>query len=134
MFYVLVSGKRDFTDYERFCKVLDESLSGMTDDIEIVEGGASGTDTLAKRYALERGLSCREFAALWDVNGRAAGPIRNSEMVTFVSGHECKAVFFGDGKSRGTGDCLQKARRAGINCEVYSPYDYSRNFELQCDR
>ena len=120
MFYVLVSGKRDFTDYERFCKVLDESLSGITDEVEIVEGGAKGTDALARRYALDRGLKCREFAAHWDVNGRAAGPIRNSEMVKFVSGHDSKAVFFWDGMSRGTGDCLRKAREAGIDCEVYS--------------
>jgi len=120
MFYVLVSGKRDFTDYDRFRKIMDESLKDIEDDIEIVEGGAKGTDALARRYALERGLKCREFAALWDINGRAAGPIRNTEMVKFVSGKKCKAVFFWDGRSKGTGDCLRKARKAGIECEVHS--------------
>lgn len=120
MFYVLISGKRDFTDYERFSRELDESLKDVEDDIEIVEGGAKGTDALARRYALEHELKCREFAALWENNGRAAGPIRNSEMVKFVAGKACKAVFFWDGKSRGTGDCLRKARKAGIECEVHS--------------
>lgn len=120
MFYILISGKRDFTDYEHFCWVLDEKLKEFPDEIEIVEGGARGTDALARRYALEKGLKCREFAALWDANGRAAGPIRNSEMVKFVAGKDCKAIFFWDGKSKGTGDCLKKARKAGIECEVHA--------------
>lgn len=119
MFYALVSGKRDFTDYERFRRIMDESLNGI-EDIEIVEGGARGTDSLAKSYAKERGYRYREFAADWNVNGRAAGPIRNSEMVKYLSGKNCKGVFFWDGVSKGTGDCLKKARKAGIECEVYS--------------
>ena len=120
MFYVLISGKRDFEDYEQFCKILDESLKDISDDIEIVEGGARGTDALAKHYADAHGIKCLEFPALWDINGRAAGPIRNAEMVNFISGKDSKAIFFWDGKSRGTGDCLKKARKAGIVCEVYS--------------
>ena len=120
MFYVLVSGKRDFTDYDRFCEVLDKSLKDISDEIEIVEGGARGTDALAKRYAVEHGIKCHEFSALWDMHGMAAGPIRNFEMVKFISEKKCKAVFFWDGKSKGTGDCLKKARKAGIKCEVHA--------------
>ena len=120
MFYVLISGKRDFEDYERFCRILDESLKDISDEVEIVEGGAKGTDALARHYANEHGIRCRGFSALWDINGRAAGPIRNSEMVKFVSRHDCKAIFFWDGKSKGTGDCLKKARKAGIACEVHA--------------
>ena len=119
MFYVLISGKRDFDDYERFRGVLDESLKDVEGEIEIVEGGARGTDALARKYALEHGLKCREFPALWGVSGSAAGPIRNSEMVEFVSGKPGKAVFFWDGLSKGTGDCLRKAKKAGIICEIH---------------
>lgn len=48
MFYVLVSGKRDF-----ICKIMDKSLARINDYITIVEGGARGTDALAKRYAIK---------------------------------------------------------------------------------
>jgi len=118
MFYILVSGKRDFTDYDKFYRFLDDSIRDIQDDIEIVEGGAKGTDALAKRYAAEHGLGCREFPAQWNVHGRAAGPIRNSEMIEYLNGKNCKAVFVWDGKSRGTGDCLRKARKAGIPSKV----------------
>ena len=119
MFYVLISGKRDFENYNQFCKILDESLKDISDDIVIVEGGARGTDALAKHYANTHGIQCQEFPALWAANGRAAGPIRNSEMVKFVSSKDSKAIFFWDGKSKGTDDCLKKAKKAGIVCEVY---------------
>ena len=119
MFYVLVSGKRDFDDFKSFSRVLDQSLSDVSDEIEIVEGGAQGTDALARRYAEEKKLRCREFRADWDQHGKAAGPKRNSEMVKFVAAQDSKAIFFWDGKSSGTGDCLRKANRAGIPCEVF---------------
>lgn len=120
MFYVLISGKRNFNNYEQFCRILDESLKDISDDIEIVQGGAKGTDALAKHYADTHGIKCREFPALWNINGRAAGPMRNAKMVKFVRGKDSKAIFFWDGKSKGTGDCLKKAMKAGIVCEVYS--------------
>ena len=120
MFYILVSGKRDFTNYGRFCECMDEVLQCVDEPVTIVEGGAKGTDSLAKRYAADRGLSLKEFAADWEIHGRAAGPIRNSEMVGFVKGMEHRAaVFFWDGKSRGTGDCIRKVEKAGIVYEIY---------------
>lgn len=117
-YYVLVSGKRDFTDYIVFRYILDKSLASINDNIVIIEGGARGTDALAKQYAIERHYEFIEFPADWDNYGRAAGIIRNDEMVNFIKDKSCKALFFWDGQSRGTGDCLMRAKRAGIKCEI----------------
>lgn len=118
-YYVLVSGKRDFTDYIVFRCILDKSLASINDNIIIVEGGARGTDALAKQYAIEHHYEFIEFPADWDKYGRAAGIIRNDEMVNFIKDKPCKALFFWDGQSRGTGDCLRRAKRAGIKHEIY---------------
>lgn len=121
MHYVLVSGKRDFTDYEKFKRVMDRALSHIEEDITIVEGGARGTDFLAKTYATEKGYSLKEFPADWDKYGKAAGPMRNMEMVKFLEKMPHKeGIFFWDWKSRGTMDCLRKAEKAGIICKVYT--------------
>ena len=99
---------------------MNEAVSCVDDEITIVEGGARGTDALAKRYALERGFILKEFPADWDKYGKAAGSIRNSEMMEFVKGMEHRAaVFFWDGRSKGTGDCLKKVKKAGILYELY---------------
>ena len=60
-----------------------------------------------------------EFPAHWSEHGKAAGIIRNQEMVDFIKDKDCKAIFFWDGASRGTGDCLNRAKRAGIYDWVY---------------
>ena len=114
MFFVLVSGKRDFSDYDYFCESMERVIPS-DEDVTIVQGGAAGADALARRYAKDHGYSCQTFPALWDIHGKAAGPIRNSEMVEFVARQEYRvSVFFWDGKSRGTGDCFRKAEKAGI--------------------
>lgn len=117
-YYILISGKRDFTDYATFCNILNASLANIDDEIIIVEGGAKGADALAKRYAIEQGYRFIEFPADWNGFGRAAGVIRNAEMINFIKDKTCKALFFWDGQSRGTGDCLMRAKRAGIKCEI----------------
>ncbi len=119
MHYVLVSGKREFVDYQTFCKFMKYSLHDVTDAITIIEGGASGADALAKRYAKEQGYELLEFKAKWNLYGKMAGPIRNGEMVSFAAAKEhAVAIFFWDGKSPGTGNCLSQAKRAGLQCEV----------------
>ena len=118
-YYVLISGKRDFTDYIVFRYILDKSLASINDKIIIIEGGARGTDALAKQYATERHYDFIEFPADWDNYGKAAGIIRNDEMVNFIKNKSCKALFFWDGQSRGTGDCLRRAIKAGIEHEIY---------------
>ena len=118
MFYVLVSGKRNFDDYHAFKQFMDDSLQEVKDDIEIIAGEARGADYLAKIYASEKGYSYKGFPAYWEKFGNAAGPIRNSEMINYIKEKNGKAVFFLDGMSKGTGDCLRKARSCGIMCEI----------------
>lgn len=49
---------------------------------EIAQGDAKGADELAREWAKERGVACQRYAALWQSEGRAAGPIRNRRMFT----------------------------------------------------
>lgn len=109
--YILVSGKRDFTNYALFRKELDIVKKHYSDrGLYIVEGGAKGTDALAKRYAMENNLPYKEFPADWDKYGKKAGPIRNKEMVDFVAANYGISIFFWDGKSKGTENCLKIAK------------------------
>jgi len=47
----------------------------------IIHGGASGADTLAGEWAAVNGCRCEVFPADWSKHGRAAGPIRNRQMI-----------------------------------------------------
>ena len=117
MLYVLVSGKRDFNKFEELQKTLDDILKENRDEVTIVHGEARGTDAMAGRYAAFRQFENKCFRAQWFRYGKAAGPMRNQQMVDFVKEQKKKvAVFFWDGKSPGTGDCLKKCRAENIRC------------------
>ena len=65
---------------------------------EIVSGGAKGIDTLAKDYAIRKGLPLKEFLPQYQVYGRAAPLKRNETIVKYAD----EALAFWDGSSKGT--------------------------------
>ena len=102
---VLVCGGRDFSDAGKVDSVLARFPIG-----QIVQGGAKGADRLAKEYAIRNHIQMREYPADWQKDGRAAGPIRNSRMLS-EEGPDLVVAFSG---GRGTADMVSKAKRAGI--------------------
>src|SRR5881394_176816 len=72
----IVTGGRDFDDIGTVYGTLDRI--GVT---VLAEGGASGADRLAALWAHDRNVSHRVYPADWRKYGRAAGPIRNAEML-----------------------------------------------------
>jgi hypothetical protein len=108
---VLVCGSRNFTDYNLLEKTL-EALAITT----VIEGEARGADKLARVYAKRRGLDVIPFPALWDKHGKAAGPIRNKQML--VEGRPELVVAFRGPNSRGTQNMIDQATKAGIEVKV----------------
>ena len=109
MKYLLIAGSRTFEDRELLYRVADEVLAGDNEAV-IIEGGAAGADELAKDYALEHGLQYIEFPADWEKYGRAAGPKRNDEMVKFIKEKNGRALYFWDGESKGTKQCIESGK------------------------
>lgn len=106
-----IVGSRDFNDYEKMKSILWDLFhirqSTVPKDI-IISGGARGADTLAKKYAEEEKQEYIEFLPDWNTLGKAAGFIRNQQIV-----NACDIVLaFWDGKSKGTEDTLNKAALA----------------------
>lgn len=102
---VLVCGGRDYSDGETFARVI-HSLPVET----IIHGGARGADYMAHVTAVMEGWEELEFPADWETHGKAAGPIRNQQMID--EGKPDLVVAFPGG--RGTADMVRRAHRAGI--------------------
>lgn len=117
-FFCLVAGSRAFDDYDLLCSKLDELLSKQK-DVVIVSGGAKGADSLAERYAAERGYPRIIFPAEWDKYGKRAGYFRNRQMYEFISkADKCGCVLFWDGKSRGTSHSIDLAAEFKVPCKM----------------
>lgn len=112
-FYLLIAGSRTFNDYELLKERCDFFLQNQKGTIHIVSGGAKGADTLAERYAKERGYELHVFPADWNTYGNSAGYIRNEEMHKFIAKASYKkgVVCFWDGQSKGTAHNFELSKK-----------------------
>jgi hypothetical protein len=108
---VIVTGSRDWCDRHLMRAVLSQLPNGST----IVHGAYKGADAIADELARELGHTPEPQAAKWKELGPKAGPLRNQEMVD--SGADL-VLAFPLGRSKGTWDCVDRAKRAGIRVEM----------------
>lgn len=112
---VLVTGSRNWQDRDVIRQALLSvpAVHGIPAcNVTVVHGAARGADRIAAEEAARLGMQVEAHPADWDKHGKAAGAIRNSEMVQ-LGADVCLA--FPLGRSVGTRDCMRKARRAGID-------------------
>ena len=116
---IIVAGSRTIDDYDFVKRHLDRltrklDLTPYKSKVVIFSGGDEGVDKLGEQWAYEKRLTCRVFHADWKGKGKAAGPIRNGEMIK-----QAKALIaFWDGKSPGTKDVVEKAEKAELKVRV----------------
>lgn len=130
---ILVTGSRSWSDADALADVLldtwhDATQNGHT-GIVIIHGTADGADTLADLWARGNGLDVESHPADWDHCAEncppghrkprarggdycpTAGHRRNQRMLD--AGADLVVGFQRDG-SRGTADCLRRAKAAGL--------------------
>jgi hypothetical protein len=113
-----VVGSRDFTDYELMRAYIDENVK-LDEYDKVVSGGAKGADTLAEKFARERGLLPVIFKPDWTRYGKQAGFLRNTDI---VDASDALVAFLTHENSNGTLDSIQKARARGIPVHVCCLY------------
>jgi hypothetical protein len=106
---ILVCGGRDYDNFEYVNKILDE-LKIQNPNFILIEGGASGADTLARVWALNNRIVCETYKANWQRDGKAAGPIRNELMLS--TGINLVVAFPG---GRGTNHMVSIAQRDSVS-------------------
>lgn len=112
---IVVAGSRDFNDVELMRSELNQFVRDIeTKAIEVVSGGARGADTLGEQYAKHYKQSCTVFPADWEKYGKRAGYIRNADMAKYADA----CIVFWDGKSRGTANMIELAKRYKLILKV----------------
>lgn len=100
--------------YQPLHRVINRILALPKDSI-IISGGAIGVDRTAQETALKLGMEIKTFLPDWDKHKKAAGMIRNTEIIK-ESG---KVIAFWDGSSRGTFDSIKKAHKLEKPLEIW---------------
>lgn len=105
---ICVCGGREYANREYAFKVLDGARA-FYGHVMIKNGAARGADKLSSEWALSRGVPLHEYPADWNTHKKAAGPIRNREMLQ--SGFDMLIAFPG---GSGTADMVKITKKAGI--------------------
>lgn len=118
MWAVLVTGSRTWTDAYRIRRELDARLAEHGPLLLIHGACPRGADAIADRWGVGHydDVVVDRYPARWGEHSRAAGHIRNLEMVA-LGPDECLA-FINDG-SKGASHCASAAARAGIPTQVF---------------
>lgn len=110
---VVVCGSRSFKDYTVLHRYLDKVVYWLDDVVLYVGDCKKGVDALAVQWAQRNWYAYKIFYADWDSLGKAAGPVRNKEMIRQACEDHPKPLFVAiwDGESSGTKDCIRRARK-----------------------
>jgi hypothetical protein len=112
---VLVCGARDWSDIGS----IRRTLAALPPDTVVIHGAARGADSLAGEAARELGLRVRAFPADWARYGKAAGPVRNRQMLVEGKPDRVLAFHADLAGSKGTADMVRQARAAGVAVRIY---------------
>lgn len=151
---IVVSGSRKFSNYNAFSEAMIDVLSeiqykrSFKVNIQIIHGGASGTDSFAEIFAKSQNIKTVVFPADWynlkelpfssafDRDGKQynklAGLNRNIKMLDYATiGNDdyCLIAFHAD-KSKGTKHMIDACLRAKIPSYVFT---VTKNIHLKLD-
>lgn len=119
---ILVTGSREWDDYLVIENALHEAVFQSSPEgrwpVTLVHGAARGADSIAAQVASDMAqigfwVTLDPHPADWDKHGKAAGFIRNQEMVD-AGADVCLAFLQPGAANRGTKDCIARAEKAGI--------------------
>jgi len=98
---------------KRAFKLLD-NIHARRPVLSVVSGGGQGPDQWGEEWANLNSIPCWVIYPEWDKYGRAAGFIRNSDIINAGT----RVIAFWDGTSKGTSDSLSKARQLKLPRKV----------------
>jgi|ERR1700722_2297569 len=112
---ILVCGDRKWYDYSLILRTI-RGIGG--EPHVIIDGCASGADVMGFRVALTLGWKYERYPALWNEYGKAAGPIRNQQMIDEGKPELILAFHDDITRSKGTKDMIQRGINAGIKTRI----------------
>lgn len=103
-----IVGSRTFNDYDKLLETMSLFNEAHCLFDTIVSGGAKGADSAGEAWGKYWNIKIEKYLPDWDKHGKAAGFIRNQQIVD----NSDMIVAFWDGESRGTADTIEKAKKA----------------------
>lgn len=118
---ICITGERDNCKF--YNKILEDICATvLADECEFLFGDCSGVDSCAKRVCDLLSIKYTIYPADWRTHGKAAGPIRNAQMIDILSeskNSEVWAYHTDLSKSKGTKNTIKLAKKKKVKIIIY---------------
>lgn len=118
MHRIIFCGDRNWVDEQAISFVIGQLKQHLGKFI-MIEGEARGADVISWRMANHHGIKVKEYPADWDKYHKAAGPIRNRQMVKEGKATAVIAFHANISESKGTKDMVAFAQKQNLPVYVY---------------
>ena len=112
---IIIAGSREIFDYELLKKFM-KKICDQYEITQVISGNAKGMDKCGEYWAVEHGIPIVDMPADWDKHGKAAGPIRNAEMLKISD----LILVIKKTESRGSSHMASIAKASGKPTFVYN--------------
>jgi hypothetical protein len=109
-----IVGARTFNDVALFESTMKEYVLKHGLPSMVVSGGARGADELGERWANAQGIPTIILKPDWKKHGKAAGLLRNTDIVNACT----HMIAFPSKTGKGTQDSIRKAKKQNIELLV----------------
>ena len=116
---ILICGGRDWTNADPIRRELQNILDNGEEIECVIHGDCRGADRVGAAVAKSLGLDVLAFPANWKRYNKAAGPIRNQQMIDEGKPTRLLAFHTEIEQSTGTKDMVTRALKAHIPVYTY---------------
>ena len=116
MTFLGIVGSRTFENYTFMKSFVDKWIKDNGKIIKIVSGGASGADSLARKYAIENNIPLVEHLPDYKTYGSCEPIMRNTLIIKDIT----HLIAFPSPNSKGTWDSINKAQKNNVSVYITS--------------
>lgn len=117
MIRLIIAGPRSCTKNASVFQEIARYITEIGGVDEIITGGSTGVDLMAKQYAREHQISYKEFIPNWQNDLNAAGLVRNTHMVEYST----HLLAFFHNESKESMDLLMQAEASHLIIKKINP-------------
>jgi len=136
---ILLSGSRAFTNSKVFMDAMIDVIAELQYkhetplyNIELIHGGAKGTDLMGDMFARGYKIKTKVFPANWEEFGKSAGMKRNLEMLFYgIVDPLSFLVAFNMNNSKGTTAMMNACKKKNVPSYMFSTED-GEKLKLEC--
>ena len=111
---LIISGPRTCRKFTTVSNEIEKYIAELNGVDEIITGGSTGVDLIAKQYALNKNIAYKEFEPNWQDNLNAAGLVRDAHMAEYGT----HLLVLSNGASKESRNLIAEAKKNNVTIKT----------------